>query len=240
MTEQSYRFCPRCGTPLVAGMPFCPNCGLDTAASRTTPEADRSAGTIDPAPSTPRDDPFDTVDWSKPEDTDAPREPTPVIPGPRPELRTRESSPNMPLIVGVLAVAAVLITYALLSRPQSEPTTQPSPQAIGSGGVTVTIQPGVSQAVPSAPIMALSIQSPTDGQTVATRDVTVIGLAPPGLRITRDISFGLDQHATADGTGHWAINVQLDEGQNELVFRIGDDRSTEQRIRVIYTPPQAS
>lgn len=240
MTEQSYRFCPRCGTALVSGMPFCPNCGFNTADARTTPEAERSAAAPTSAPSTPRDDPFETVDWSKPTaDADAPREPTPAA-APRADLRTRESSPSMPLIVGVLAVAAVLITYVLLSRPQPGPTTQPSPQVVGSGGVTITFQPGVSQAAPSAPIMALSIQSPADGQTVATRDVTVIGLAPPGLRITRDISFGLDQHATADGTGHWAINVQLDEGQNELVFRIGDDRSTEQRVRVTYAPPRAS
>ena len=64
----------------------------------------------------------------------------------------------------------------------------------------------------------------------------MIGLAPPGLTITRDVSFGLDSHATADGTGHWAINVSLNEGDNKLKFRIGDDRSTEQEIRVEYKP----
>ncbi len=88
--------------------------------------------------------------------------------------------------------------------------------------------------------MGLSIQSPRDGQAIATKDVTVIGLAPPGLTVTRDVSFGLDQHATADGTGHWAISVGLDEGQNDLVFRIGDDRSTELRLRVFYEPPRPS
>jgi hypothetical protein len=202
-------------------MPYCPNCGLNTKDARTTPDGD----------------PFETVDWSKAKsDTDAPRESTTVGPSPPPQLRTKPSSANTPLIIGAVAVAAVLITYALLSRPQGSPTTQPSPQVVGSGGVITTFQPGVSQAAPSAPIMALSIQSPADGQTVATRDVTVIGLAPPGLRITRDISFGLDQHATADGTGHWAINVQLNEGENVLVFRLGDDRSTEQRLRITYTP----
>ncbi len=74
---------------------------------------------------------------------------------------------------------------------------------------------------------------------MATKDVTVIGLAPPGLSVTRDVSFGFDQHATADGTGHWAMSVGLDEGQNDLVFRIGDDHSTEKRVRVIYTPPES-
>jgi hypothetical protein len=56
------------------------------------------------------------------------------------------------------------------------------------------------------------------------------------LKVTRDVSFGLDQHATADGTGHWAMTVGLDEGENNLVFRLGDDRSTEKRLRVTYTP----
>jgi hypothetical protein len=83
----------------------------------------------------------------------------------------------------------------------------------------------------------MTIQSPRDGDVVSTEEVTVIGVAPPGLRITRDISLRPDQHATVDSTGHWAIAVRLDGGENTLVFRIGDDRSTEQRIRVTYTPP---
>jgi hypothetical protein len=62
-------------------------------------------------------------------------------------------------------------------------------------------------------------------------------MAPPGLTITQDISFGPDQHTTVDGTGHWAIKVGLNDGENRLTFRIGDDQSTKKTIRVIYTPP---
>ena len=65
----------------------------------------------------------------------------------------------------------------------------------------------------------------------------MIGIAPPGLTVTRDVSFGFDQHATADSTGHWAIVVGLNNGENKLKFRIGDDHSTEHEIRVTYTPP---
>jgi hypothetical protein len=32
------------------------------------------------------------------------------------------------------------------------------------------------------------------------------------------------------------MTVGLDEGENNLVFRLGDDRSTEKRLRVTYTP----
>jgi len=111
-----------------------------------------------------------------------------------------------------------------------------SPAIPGTGGLDGA---STSPVGPSAPIVGLTIQSPPDGQTIVTKDVTVIGIAPPGLTVTRDVSLGLDQHATADGTGHWAINVGLQEGQNDLVFRIGDDRSTEKRLRVIFTPPAA-
>ena len=135
-------------------------------------------------------------------------------------------------MLGAVIVAAGLVVFGLLMRPQSGADPASSPVAGASGPVG----PGGSPAGPAAPITGLTIQSPQDGQAVATKDVTVIGLAPPGLSVTRDVSFGFDQHATADGTGHWAISVGLDEGQNDLVFRIGDDHSTEKRVRVIYTP----
>src|SRR5688572_26131637 len=90
-----------------------------------------------------------------------------------------------------------------------------------------------------APPAGLRILSPADRAVVGAREVTVIGTAPPGLRITQDISFGFDRHATADGTGHWAIGVELSEGENQLKFRIGDDPSTTQTMRVIYVAPAA-
>ena len=131
-------------------------------------------------------------------------------------------------MIGALVVAVALVIVGQLARPQR-------------GGVPVTvpaggqIPPGASAAGPAL-IVGMTIQSPQDGQQVATQEVTVIGLAPPGLSITRDVSFGFDQHASADGTGHWAMSVRLDQGENKLKFRIGDDRSTEQTLRVIFTP----
>jgi glucodextranase-like protein len=130
--------------------------------------------------------------------------------------------------MAVLLVAVGAIGYALLTRPGPTP---------GPGGV-----PGSSQVPPGstpvpAPITGLTITSPTDGQAVNTKEVTVIGIAPPGMTVTQDISFGPDQHTTVDGTGHWAIKVGLKDGENRLTFRIGDDNSTKKTIRVIYTPP---
>jgi hypothetical protein len=139
-----------------------------------------------------------------------------------------------PMLAAALIVAVGLVGYGLLTRPGAGTPPGASPGA-APGGV-VSLAPGATP-IPSGPIVGLTIQSPRDGEQVFTKEVTVIGLAPPGLRITRDISLRPDQHATADSTGHWAIAVDLEQGDNTLVFRIGDDRSTEQRLRLTYTPP---
>jgi hypothetical protein len=131
-----------------------------------------------------------------------------------------------PVVIAAVFLMVGLIAFGLLTRPQ--------PGAVpGPGGPSA---PSASVVAPPPPIVGLTILSPSDGQAVAAPEVTVIGTAPPGLSITQDISFGLDQHATTDGTGHWAIKVGLNEGDNKLTFRIGDDRSTEKSIRVTYAP----
>jgi hypothetical protein len=204
MTDQGYKFCPRCGTALVPGHAYCPKCGFNIEALGGARDA---ADTYAAQPGGEVDD----------------RSREPVAPP-----RSRAA----PIVLGALIVAVGLVAFALLMRPPGgNPATGPD---LGSPDST-PLPPGVTPA-PSVPITGLTIQTPRDGDTVATKDVTVIGLAPPGLKVTRDVSFGLDQHATADGTGHWAMSVSLNSGQNDLVFRIGDDRSTEQRLRVTYTP----
>lgn len=217
MTDERRRFCPRCGTALVADLPFCPGCGLNTAETVDRPttagEAPIAAGAPMTAAGAPASDRAETAS---------------VESAGTPIRRAVERASRAPsTILAALIVAAGMVVFGFLIRPQ--PTAAPSGPGGqgGSGGA-----PGQTAAL----IVGLTIQSPTDGQVVATKEVTVIGLAPPGLTITRDVSFGLDQHATADGTGHWAINVSLNNGDNKLMFRIGDDRSTEQEIRVEYKP----
>lgn len=202
MTDQPFRFCPRCGTALVEGMPYCPKCGFNLD--------DLSRPAVRPSE--------DETTWPSDDRREAP--------GPR--------RSTAPLIGAALIVAVGLIGYALLTRPA--PAAQQGGVPGQAPGPAASLAPGVTTG-PSAPIVGLTIQSPRDGDVVSTEEVTVIGLAPPGLRITRDVSLFPDQHATVDSTGHWAIAVRLGQGDNTLVFRIGDDRSTEQRIRVSYTPP---
>jgi hypothetical protein len=208
MTEQGFRFCPRCGTSLVAGLPYCPKCGFNVAEIGAAREPAEGSG--------PRTD--DGVQRQR-------------------DVEPERGLPRAPIILVAVVIAAALAGFVLLTRPQGVNGPTPgSPGFPDAGG----IDGGTAAPVgPTAPIVGLTIQSPQDGQVIATKEVTVIGLAPPGLTVTRDVSFGLDQHGTADGTGHWAINVGLQEGQNDLVFRIGDDRSTEKRLRVIFTQPAA-
>jgi hypothetical protein len=227
VTEQGFRYCPRCGSALVEGLPYCPKCGFNVAEIAAPSSRTPTAGEAE----------SDPYDWGAGAGTAAGSEPVrPYVPSSQPVVtdlappRSRGSS----ILLAGLAVAVGLIAYGLITRPDSG--VQPSPPPFGASGVPASLAPGATQA-PSAPIVGLTIQSPRDGEVIATGEVTVIGLAPPGLSITRDVSFGLDQHTTVDGTGHWAIGVRLDQGLNTLVFRIGDDRSTEKKIRVTYTPP---
>ena len=147
------------------------------------------------------------------------------LPQGSPPVDRRSRVPAVVIVASVVVVS--LVALGLLTRFQLGATP-------GSNALSI---PSASL-VPGAPIIGLTILSPADGQAVVTKEITVIGTAPPGLTITQDISFGFDQHAAVDSTGHWAIKVGLNEGDNKLTFRIGDDGSTRQTIRVIYTPPQ--
>lgn len=235
MTSLGPRFCPRCGTARVADMPFCPGCGqslvefdehsavgIGRQATDTEVANDTSTAAAGTSPSPSVDD------WEGDLRSDGPL--------PKATADASDRGFRVPLIVIVALV--VVLGSIVLGLPRlllpGGPTS--GGQAAPNSGSQAA--PGGSSGVPSPLIVGLTILSPTDGQPVASKEVTVIGTAPPGLTITHDVSLGIDQHATADGTGHWAIKVGLNEGDNKLTFRIGDDHSTEQMIRVIYTPTQ--
>ena len=207
MVEGAPRFCPRCGAARVADMPFCAACGLNFAEYETPSTVGAGAEGSSNKP----------LDAPPPSDVAAPT-------GTRPPVRRRLGVPPI-VMTGAIIVVGVFALALLAGR-----LTGGSP---GSGGQASAVAVSTE---PAAPIIGLTILSPTDGQVVASKDVVVLGTAPPGLTITQDISFGFDQHTTVDGTGHWAIKVGLNDGDNKLTFRIGDDHSTQQTIRVIYTP----
>jgi hypothetical protein len=206
-------------------MRFCPGCGLDTSVV---------GGVTEPPASVRADQPAEVSAASPAPAASAERLRVPSALHSFSRLFDK-GSPGPSMVLSALIIVVGLVIFALLMRPQAASPVGP-PQAAQPGASGGVVQPGSSGA-PPAPIVELSFQSPVDRQAVATKDITVIGIGPPGLTVTRDVSFGLDQHATIDGTGHWAMSVGLGNGDNQLVFRIGDDRSTEKKLHVTYQPP---
>ena len=223
MTASGPRFCPRCGTERAGEMRFCPNCGMDLGQVAAGDRAAEAA--VPPANDTPV---------------------TPVVAATAIDRGAVERSAWRQLLgPGLLVLLVIAAVWFVGIGPFARDAGDPGPLA-GADDPTptspflpaVTAQPSfVASPGLTAPPVGLTILSPADGAVVGAREVTVIGTAPPGLRITQDISFGFDRHATADGTGHWAIGIELTEGENQLKFRIGDDPSTTQTTRVIYLPP---
>lgn len=84
------------------------------------------------------------------------------------------------------------------------------------------------------PYVGLAIDFPGDGEVVRSRVINIVGTAPPGATITRDIPLWFDEHTTVRADGIWMLPVQLTKGENPLTIRIGDDRSTEIRFTVTY------
>ena len=238
MAASGPRFCPRCGTGRVGDMAFCPNCGLDL---RQLAPDDAVAGGPAPAGSTPASATPTPAPMQHLDPDDRPQVPRSAT-GRAESGRGSLLLPGI-LILLILVAAAWLVGLGPFARPGGDPgplsgaaVATPTPTASSPFLPPVTSPPSAPPGFTAAPV-GLSILSPADGSVVGTKDVTVIGTAPPGSRITQDISFGLDRHATADGTGHWAIQVGLSEGENQLAFRIGDDRSTTQSMRVTYVAP---
>jgi hypothetical protein len=192
-------------------MPFCPACGLDLTKANGMDQA------------APHQAPADLAASDEAASDEAASDQAAENPSPSGRLRIP------PLAVVIVIVLVGLVVLGLVPRLPFGTSPPPAGQATANPGGGVV-----------APIVGLTILSPTDGQAVATKEVVVIGTAPPGLSITQDISLGLDQHTSVDGTGHWALKVGLKDGDNKLTFRIGDDHSTERTIRVIYTPPASS
>jgi hypothetical protein len=200
-------------------MPYCPQCGFDLADQRSQePKTTESTAVVSTTPLPPATTAIQTTPA---------RDFEVIRPTLRPADRLIQRGRGIPpVIIAGFLVMVGLLGYGLLTRSSAPPGVVPQ----SSGGAIA------ASAGAPALITGLTILSPTDGQSVATKDVNVIGTAPPGVTITQDISFGLDQHTTSDGTGHWAMRVGLKDGENKLVFRIGDDASTRKEIRVTYTP----
>ena len=80
------------------------------------------------------------------------------------------------------------------------------------------------------------IASPEDGDVVQSPSVQVVGTAPAGAEIVQQIPLFGDRRTSADDKGDWVLTVDLEEGNNDLVFRIGDEQATTKTLRIVYEP----
>lgn len=85
----------------------------------------------------------------------------------------------------------------------------------------------------------LTVTSPATGSTLSESPAEFRGTAAVGSRVVRDIKLASDQEVIAGTDGIWTMTVELKEGANELVFRIGDDKSTQVRVGITYQPNSA-
>jgi len=124
------------------------------------------------------------------------------------------------------------IRDSLTAAPTLEPTAAPTPEPTP----TPTLEPTSEPTPAPTPQLGLTFDFPHDGEVLSDRDINVIGRAPPGSTVTRDIPMWFDDHTLVRDDGIWMLAVHLGDGQNLLRFRIDDDRSTEQVITVTYQP----
>ena len=103
------------------------------------------------------------------------------------------------------------------------------------GIIAVATNPELRISRPTAtPTGILEIVEPANGAIVTTGSVQVVGRAPAGAEIVQDISFGSDRRTRADARGEWTLMIDLEPGENDLLFRIGSDRSSAVTLRVTY------
>ena len=117
-----------------------------------------------------------------------------------------------------LAVGSVIASLSGCFGSSPTPTPQPTP--------TPTPTP--------PPILVIT--SPEDGDVVRNPSVQVVGTAPAGAEIVQQIALFGDRRTSADDKGDWVLTVDLEEGNNDLVFRIGGDQATTKTLRIVYEP----
>ena len=105
--------------------------------------------------------------------------------------------------------------------------------------VLAVLTAACSGSTENGPSGSIIIHFPERGSTVAGSPIAVGGTVPAGARVVHDIPSGLDEVVVAGSDGRWQFLVDLEKGVNDLVFRIGDDESTEVHFALTYQPEAA-
>ncbi len=128
----------------------------------------------------------------------------------------QSSSKALTALLALVLAAALSGCWDPAATPTPVPTATPSPSP--------------------TPRPILIITSPEDGDVVDTRSIQLVGTAPPGAEIVLDVPLFGDRRTSADDQGDWVLTVDLEEGDNDLVLRIGSEQATTKTIRIVYEP----
>jgi Protein of unknown function (DUF2511) len=124
--------------------------------------------------------------------------------------RWRGWSRRRKLVFGGIAVFVVLAVMSALGAPKQS-------------------------AIPGATPVAFSVIEPKDRSSVASSPLLVRGTAPAFRTVSGGLRGGDDVTVSADAHGNWAMSVNLEEGPNELQFRIDADPTTARSLSVTFT-----
>lgn len=213
--------CPHCAAPLPDRASFCPRCGQAIPVATATP-VDATVQINAPADAATSSGPIAGIShaWTRYDHALKSRWPRGrwVVHG----------------ITGLFLASLIASPFAGASprdgRDDPDVGVAAAPTVVATQAATPTPTPSTSVVAGTLVILA-----PSDGATVESSTIEVAGTAPAGAVVTRDIPMASDQHVTATD-GNWSMVVELSEGANEIVLRLGDDENTAQTLHVTYQP----
>jgi hypothetical protein len=82
----------------------------------------------------------------------------------------------------------------------------------------------------------LEITEPSDGSTLSTSEVNIVGLAPPNTEVRRNIALLPDDSIKVDQDGRWEYKAKQQTGNNEFDFFLQESQSTRAKLTLTYTP----
>ncbi|MEO7118126.1 MAG: hypothetical protein ABIZ34_04055 [Candidatus Limnocylindrales bacterium] len=158
---------------------------------------------------------------------------------------TATTGGRTPTLTAAPSSAATILATASPTLAATPPSTLPPTQApsptpsltLPSPIVAPTPSPTIQPSPTPKSELGFAIDFPADGERLDTRQINIIGTGPRDATITHDVPLWFDEHTVVRGDGIWMMPISLSDGENRLTFRIGDDRSTEVVVTVVYSAP---
>ncbi|MCK4590628.1 MAG: PQQ-binding-like beta-propeller repeat protein, partial [Candidatus Latescibacteria bacterium] len=123
---------------------------------------------------------------------------------------------------------------------KSEYVWYPSSSAVSGGVLYVPQLSGILYAFAPAQPLAISISSPSSGQSFTTSTITISGTASDDIGLNKvEIRVNAGSWQLASGTTSWSKQVTLSSGENTIYARatVTSGNTAETSVTVSYNPP---